>query len=498
MIIDGLGFVETEYFEFDELKLENGEKLSPVRIAYETYGELNADRNNAILICHALSGDAHVAGWHRGDKYPGWWDGMVGPGRAFDTEKYFVISSNVIGGCKGSTGPSSINPVTGKPYGLEFPVVTIKDMVNAQKKLIDHLGVRQLLAVVGGSMGGMQVLQWAVSYKDLVKTAIPIATTAHLSPQGIAFNEVGRRAIMSDPDWNGGDYYGGRAPERGLALARMIGHITYLSDESMREKFGRELKNSERYGYDFSTEFQVESYLHHQGESFVKRFDANSYLYLTKAIDYFDLANGTTLFDAFKGVKARFLVISISSDWLYPPYQSREIVMALTANEIDVTHVEIKSGYGHDAFLLETGQLTHVITNSMQKQRVQDLMVEREPLVMHEKMQIKEAAKRMIEGEFTHLPISSRDGRLIGIITAWDIANAVANGYNLVEDVLTEEVVTAYSDELIGAAAKRMEKHNVSSLPVVTTDNRVVGIITSDCISRLIAGDERRNGNPET
>jgi len=380
--------------------------------------------------------------------------------------------------------------VTGKPYGLEFPVVTIKDMINAQKRLIDHLGVRQLLAVVGGSMGGMQVLQWAVSYKDVVKTAIPIATTAHLSPQGIAFNEVGRRAIISDPDWKGGNYYGSEAPKRGLALARMIGHITYLSDESMREKFGRELHNCERYGYDFSTEFQVESYLHHQGESFVKRFDANSYLYITKAIDYFDLANGTTLFDAFKGVKARFLVISVSSDWLYPPYQSKEIVMALTANDIDVSHVEIKSGYGHDAFLLETGQMTHVITNFLQQQRVRDLMVERKPLVMHAKMQIKEAAKRMIEGEFTHLPVSLADGRLVGIVTAWDIANAVANGYDLVEEIVTEEIITAYSDEPIGVVAKRMEKHNVSSLPVVEKDNCVVGIITSDCISRLVAGDK--------
>jgi homoserine O-acetyltransferase len=365
-----VGIVSTQYFTFaqppHELRLESGEKLGPITLAYETYGRPNADRSNAILILHALSGDAHVAGYHSpDDKKPGWWDEAVGPGKMFDTDRYWVICSNVIGGCKGSTGPSSVNPRTGRPYGLSFPVITIADMVNAQRYLIDHLGIDKLLTVVGGSMGGMQALQWAVAYPERVRSCIPLAATARLSPQTIALNEVGRQAIYRDPHWNHGDYYDGPRPNAGLALARMIGHITYLSDKSMHRKFGRRLQNRERYGYDFSVEFEVESYLQYHGENFIKRFDANSYLYITKAMDYFDLANGTgSLVRAFApaaGVK--FLVVSFTSDWLYPSYQSREIVSALKANGADVTYCDVDSDYGHDAFLLEVNTLTQLISD---------------------------------------------------------------------------------------------------------------------------------------
>src|SRR5512141_3356623 len=316
---------------FDKLELDCGATLAPVEVAYETYGELNAARSNAILIVHAFSGDAHAAG------EGGWWSTMIGPGKAFDTDKYFVICSNVLGGCRGTTGPGSINPETGCPWAMSFPQVTIADMVRLQKMLIDHLGIGRLLTVSGGSMGGMQALEWAVSYPERVASAIPIATTARHSAQQIAFNEVGRQAIMADPDWNGGDYYGGRPPGRGLAIARMVGHITYMSDESMREKFGRRLRDKEKFGFDFSVEFEVESYLRYRGSQFVNRFDANSYLYITKAMDYFDLANGTgSLADAFGKAKARFLVISFSSDWLYPSYQSQDIVRVLRRSNHDV------------------------------------------------------------------------------------------------------------------------------------------------------------------
>jgi homoserine O-acetyltransferase len=370
-----VGIVETRYFTFaeppDQMPLESGQKLGPITLAYETYGELNAERDNAILVCHALSGDAHVAGFHAPeDKAPGWWDVMVGPGKAFDTDEYFVICANIIGGCKGSTGPASINPATGRPYALSFPVVTVKDMVDAQKRLIDHLGIERLYAVVGGSMGGMQALEWAVSYPDGVRLVLPIATTSKLSPQAIAFNEVGRQAITADPDWMAGEYYGKTIPFRGLSIARMIGHITYLSDESMHRKFGRRLQDRAEYGYDFVTDFQVESYLHHKGDSFVNRFDANSYLYITKAMDYFDLgrAHGS-LEAAFAKTKARFLVASFSSDWLFPPYQSREIVSALRKSNIEVVYAEIQTGYGHDAFLLEAEELTKLVSGFLKHGR---------------------------------------------------------------------------------------------------------------------------------
>jgi homoserine O-acetyltransferase len=287
---------------------------------------------------------------------------MIGPGKAFDTNKYFVISSNVLGGCRGTTGPASIDPATGKPYGMTFPVITISDMVRLEKMLVDSLGIPRLLSVTGGSMGGMQALAWAVEYPDRVVSAIPIATTTRHSAQQIAFNEVGRQAIMSDPDWNGGDYYGRALPARGLAVARMVGHITYMSDDSMREKFGRRLRGKENFGFDFEVDFEVESYLRYRGSQFVGRFDANSYLYITKALDYFDLTGGQgTLTAAMAQAQARFLVISFSSDWLYPSYQSQEIVRALRARNCDVAYAELPSNYGHDSFLVDVAEQTELI-----------------------------------------------------------------------------------------------------------------------------------------
>jgi homoserine O-acetyltransferase len=353
--------VQTQYFHYDgEIKLQSGATLGPLTIAYETYGQLNADRSNAILICHAWSGDAHVAGRHSpNDPKPGWWDDAVGPGKAFDTDRYFIVCSNVIGGCGGSTGPSSINPKTGRPYGMSFPIVTIADMVEAQRLLTDHLGIPQWLSVAGGSMGGMQALQWTVSYPQRVRSAIVLAATARLSPQTIALNAVPRQAIYADPNWNNGDYYGKTPPNAGLAVARMIGHITFLSDASMREKFGRRLSNGQNgYAWCFDPEFEVERYLNYRGQSFTKRFDANSFIYLSKAMDYFDLSYGLpSLADAFRDVTAKFLVVSYTSDWLYPSWQSKELVRALLQNHIDVTYVEIESDYGHDAFLLEVDRL---------------------------------------------------------------------------------------------------------------------------------------------
>ncbi len=362
--------VHTQQVTFDqELRLQSGATLRPVTLAYETYGTLNEDRSNTILICHALSGDAHVAGQHSPhDRKPGWWDDAVGPGKAFDTERYFVICSNVIGGCSGSTGPSSMNPETGRPYGLSFPMVTVADMVEAQRWLLDALDIPSVLCVTGGSLGGMQALQWAVSYPDRVRSAIVLASTARTSAQTIALNEVPRQAIYADPNWNEGDYYGKEPPNAGLAVARMIGHITYLSETSMREKFGRRLQERERYGYDFATEFEVESYLKYHGNRFTARFDANSFLYITKAIDYFDLSLGRDdLADAFTAVKAKLLVLSYSSDWLYPPGQSEDLVRGLLRNGIDASYVEIKSDYGHDAFLLEVERLGELARDFLAK-----------------------------------------------------------------------------------------------------------------------------------
>jgi len=354
--------VETQFVRFDSLSLDNGAKIGPVDVAYETYGELNRDRSNAILALHAFSGDAHAAGISRETGQPGWWDSMIGPGKAFDTNKYHVICSNILGGCRGTTGPSSINPATGQPYAMSFPVITIGDMVRLQKRLIDHLGIQRLLSVAGGSMGAMQALQWAVSYPSSVASAIPIAGTARHSAQQIAFNEVGRQSIMADPDWNGGNYYGGKPPARGLSVARMVGHITYMSDDSMHEKFGRRLREKDQFGFDFSVDFEVESYLRYRGSQFVNRFDANSYLYITKAMDYFDLTNGEGSLDAIlEKATARFLVISFTSDWLYPSYQSQDVVRALRRRNRDVAYCELPSNYGHDAFLVEVGEQTELV-----------------------------------------------------------------------------------------------------------------------------------------
>ncbi|MGD0638253.1 MAG: homoserine O-acetyltransferase [Nitrososphaerales archaeon] len=359
-----MGLVETRFFTFAEpptgLPLDCGRSIGPVTLAYETYGSLNEDRSNAVLVLHALSGDAHAAGLHEGEKAPGWWDDMIGPGKGLDTGKYFVVCSNVLGGCKGSTGPATTNPRTGRPYGLEFPVLTIKDMVDAQSRLVESLGIKKLLAVVGGSMGGMQVLQWMVSYPERIRAAIPIATTLKHAPQQIAFDEVGRQAIMADNNWKEGEYYGGPPPSKGLAVARMVGHITYMSDASMAEKFGRRLKSEGEPG-KFGADFEVEGYLRYRGDSFVKRFDANSYLYITKAMDNFDLLSERRLAEVFKGLRARVLVIAFKSDWLYPAYQSKEIVKACKLAGVDASYCEINSTYGHDAFLLEVEEETHLI-----------------------------------------------------------------------------------------------------------------------------------------
>ncbi len=342
------------------LRLDAGVELSPFQIAYQTYGTLNADRSNAILVCHALTGDQHVNNVHPVTDKPGWWESIIGPGKPIDTERYFVICPNVVGACMGTTGPASTNPATGRPWGLDFPVITIGDMVDAQVSLIDHLGIDQLFCVIGGSMGGMQVLEWAARHGDRVFAAVPIATAAWHSSQNIAFHEVGRQAVMADPNWAQGRYLElGVEPRNGLAVARMAAHITYLSEEALQRKFGRSLQDLAAKSFSFNADFQVESYLRHQGSTFVDRFDANSYLYITRAIDYFDLAaeHGDVLANAFKGTKTRFCVVSFTSDWLYPTRESREIVHALNAVAANVSFVEIESDKGHDAFLLEEPEM---------------------------------------------------------------------------------------------------------------------------------------------
>lgn len=361
-----LGVVKTQYFSFDTLTLESKVKFGPVILAYETYGALNKEKSNAILLLHALSGDAHAAGLHEGKDNPGWWDSMIGPGKALDTNKYFVICSNILGGCQGSSGPSSINPKTGKPYALDFPLISIGDMVSAQKRLIEHLGIEKLLSVVGGSMGGMQALAWLVKYPAKIASVIPIATTIKHSPQQIAFNEVGRQAIMADAHWRDGNYYSGFPPAKGLAVARMIGHITYMSDTSMTEKFGRQKKNDAE-PFKFTADFEVEGYLRYRGDNFVKRFDANSYLYITKAMDNFDASNGKPLQEVLREVKAKALVVAFKSDWLYPAYQSKEIARACKLSGIEATYCEVDSNYGHDAFLLEIEEETHLVSHFLKK-----------------------------------------------------------------------------------------------------------------------------------
>jgi homoserine O-acetyltransferase len=346
------------------LMLDCGVALGPFTLAYQTYGTLNAERSNAILVCHALTGDQYTAGIHPVTGKPGWWSLMVGPGLPLDTERFFVICVNVLGGCMGSTGPKSLNPATGEPWALDFPVITVADMVRAQKLLIDQLGIDRLFCVTGGSMGGMQVLQWAASYPDKVFAAVPIATAARHTAQNIAFHEVGRQAIMADLDWCGGRYLAeGRNPDRGLAVARMTAHITYLSEPALHRKFGRRLQDRSSLTFGFEADFQVESYLRHQGASFVQRFDANSYLYITRAMDYFDLAqeHGGKLANAFRDTPVRFCVVSFTSDWLFPTSENRSIVHALNACAADVSFVEIASDAGHDAFLLDEPEFSETL-----------------------------------------------------------------------------------------------------------------------------------------
>jgi homoserine O-acetyltransferase len=491
MIKGSAGIVKTRYYRHSSpLVLESGDILPSITLAYETCGTLNRERSNAILVCHALSGDAHAAGFHEGDEKPGWWEAIIGPGKALDTDRYFVICSNVLGGCKGSTGPASTNPATGKPYGAKFPVITIRDMVSAQKLLIDHLKIGQLYAVVGGSMGGMQALHWTVDFPTGMKKAVVIAATGYSTPQQIAFNEVGRKAIISDPDWNNGDYYGNALPTHGLALARMVGHITYLSNESMHEKFGRALQGKDRRGFDFSTDFKVERYLHHQGDTFTKRFDANSYLYITKAIDYFDLTKDGSLTTGLAGVKAAFLVISVSSDWLYPPYQSQEVVSALAANEAEVHYSDIRSNYGHDAFLLESGQLNYIVGKFLSHTVVGDVMIT-DVQTIEEGTTIAVTARRMVSQGLNHLPVLSANGRLVGIVTSWDIAKAVASDFLWLDEIMSRDLITTTPDEPIESAAKKMEEHQISALPVIDGEQHVIGLITVDAISVLVGRGHR-------
>jgi len=357
--LSGVGLVETRYVELftveEPLPLDSGATLGPVTLAYETYGTLNEAHTNAILICHALSGDAHVAGIHAGDDHPGWWDGFIGPGRAIDTNHHFVICSNVIGGCGGSTGPASIDPATGKPYGLHFPMVTVADMVRAQAALMDHLEIRRLRSVLGGSVGGMQALQWTLDYPQRVESCVIIAATGRLSAQNIAFNAVSRQAIMTDPDFFDGRYQEHDVvPRRGLAVARMMAHITYLSEEGLQDKFGRSLQNRERVSYGFDRDFAVESYLHYQGSKFVQRFDANTYLYFTKAMDYFDpFPDDATAAAALAPVESDFFVCSFSSDWRFHSSRSKELVRLLLRHRKHVAYQEFASPHGHDSFLLD-------------------------------------------------------------------------------------------------------------------------------------------------
>ncbi len=365
---DEVGHVVT-FPETQPLQLDSGATIAPLSIAYQTYGQMNDDKSNIILICHALTGDQHAASRNPTTGKPGWWNFLVGPGKPIDTERYFLICSNVLGGCSGTTGPADTDPKTGKPYGLTFPVITVGDMVRAQAMLLDHLGIDDLFCVIGGSMGGMQVLQWASAYPERVFSAIPIATAAKHSAQNIAFHEVGRQAIMADRDWWAGDYYPhGDSPRKGLAVARMAAHITYLSEAALHRKFGRNLQDRDSITYGFDADFQIESYLRHQGFTFVDRFDANSYLYITRAMDYFDLAaeHGGVLANAFKDSKTRFCVVSFTSDWLFPTSENRTIVHALNSVAANVSFVEIETDKGHDAFLLDEPEFHSVLSGFLE------------------------------------------------------------------------------------------------------------------------------------
>jgi homoserine O-acetyltransferase len=441
-----VGLVETQTVRVvradEPLELECGKTLGPIDVAYETYGRLNEAGDNVVLICHALSGNAHAAGFNRpDDEKPGWWDIMVGPGKGIDTNRYFVICSNFLGGCSGTTGPSSVNSATGRRYGLDFPLITIADMVEVQKRLVDKLGIKEVLAVIGGSVGGMQVLQWAIAYPDFVKSAIPIASTTHLGAQSIAFDAVGRNAILADSNFADGQYAAGKGPDRGLAIARMIGHITYLSEQGMREKFGRKLRDAEDYGYNFHPEFAVEAYLDHQGQRFVERFDANSYLYITRAADYFDLGKDYgSLSEAFVKAKCRFLVISYASDWLFTPEQSKAMVDALIANRKDVSFCDIASPYGHDAFLLEPETLGAFISGFLDATHRPGVKKEHG----RAKASASERANRirvdyaviesLIEPNSTVLDIGCGDGKLLAQLTV--DKNIKGEGIELDQDLV--------------------------------------------------------------
>lgn len=450
---NSVGLVQTQRVRVVEadapLTLRCGKTLGPIDVAYETYGRLSPEKDNVVLICHALSGNAHVAGYNSPDeRKPGWWDMMVGPQKPIDTNRYFVICSNFLGGCSGTTGPSDINPATGKPYGLSFPMFTIEDTVNVQKLLLDKLGIPRLLGVIGGSMGGMQVLQWAISYPDRIDAALCIAATTHLNAQSVAFDAVGRNAILNDPNFNGGQYHGCDAPNRGLAIARMIGHITYLSEESMRSKFGRQLRTAQEYKYDFNSEFAVETYLDYQGQTFIERFDANSYLYITKAMDYFDLAREYgSLRRAFANTNCRFLIASFSSDWLFSPTQSEEILEALGAEGKDVTYCCITSSYGHDAFLLEVDKLGALISGFLNSTLLRIRTGRRivaEYKAGPNKLKTLERAKRsrvdyelidsLIEPGSRVLDLGCGDGELLARLT--DDKDVVAEGIEIDEDLV--------------------------------------------------------------
>ncbi len=368
-----VGIVTAQTAHFSEpLKLKSGEVLPAYDLTYETYGTLNADRSNAVMICHALSGNHHVAGkYAETDKYPGWWDNLIGPGRPLDTNKFFVIGLNNLGGCHGSSGPASINPATGKPWGADFPVVTVEDWVTSQARLADHLGIDQLAAVIGGSLGGMQALQWTMSYPDRVRHALVIASAPNLTAQNMAFNEVARQAIMTDPEFYDGHYYEhNTVPRRGLRIARMLGHITYLSDDAMGAKFGRKLRDG-AIKYGFGVEFEMESYLRYQGDKFAEAFDANTYLRMTRALDYFDPAaeHRGDLSAALAGVKADFLVVSFTSDWRFSPARSREIMKALLDNECAVSYAEVTAAHGHDAFLMPDPHYHDILRSYLQNIR---------------------------------------------------------------------------------------------------------------------------------
>jgi len=391
-----VGTIETEFLDLPKpLRLDCGRELHPIRIAYETYGTISAARDNVILVCHALSGDAHAAGFARrppaestrdgfgaddrdgtAGKGLGWWDGMIGPGKAFDTDRYYVVSTNLLGGCRGTTGPWSINPVTGKPYGSDFPVITVADMVRAERAFLDALGIERLAAVAGGSLGGMQAFEWAILYPDRVDAIVAIASTPALQPQGVAWNAIARNAIIADPAWQGGHYYGtGRKPDAGMGVARMVGHITYLSAKSLGDKFGRRLQFSDDVRYTLTDpEFEVENYLRYQADAFVKRFDANTYLYTSRALTYFDLARQYgqgKLIDALRDVRARTLLIAFSSDWLYPPSCSEQLTDALRTLGREVEYHVIEAPYGHDCFLLEEARQTPIIQQFLARQGAQ-------------------------------------------------------------------------------------------------------------------------------